>query len=754
MPSSSLAPSPIVSGAPAATNPPTSMPPNAPTVTIDDIIARVRAYQPTADADLLRKAYAFAERAHEGQKRKSGDPYFIHPASVAGVITELRLDMASICAGLLHDTVEDTSVSIDDLEREFGREIAQLVDGVTKLGNLTFQSKEDKQAENFRKMVVAMARDIRVLLIKLCDRLDNMRTLEHMKPEAQERIARETLEIYAPLANRLGISWMKLELEDLAFMYLEPDAFRALQLKVAKSQNEQRAYISEVVKALESRMAEHGFAVEVSGRVKHLYSIYRKIRSSNTEYEQLNDVIAFRLMVESVADCYAALGVIHSKWTPIPGRFKDYIALPKPNMYQSLHTTVFGPGHERIEIQIRTRDMHRVAELGIAAHWKYKEKNQGSGGGVADDEAKRFAWLRQLMEFQKEMKDPAEFLESVKVDLFQDEVYVFTPKGEVRVFPRGATPIDFAYQVHTAVGDKCIGARVNGAIVPLRYKLRNGDSVEIMTRVDQQPSKDWLDIAVTSRAKSKIRNFIRADERERSKKLGEELLERELHKVGVSFTKLQKGSEMRRVTDALKMQNPDELFISLGYGKTSAQDVIEVLGPRTESGQFVVAPPRSVREGAVERIVRKVTGKDEGGIRLNGIDDVLVRYAKCCNPLPGDEIMGFITRGRGITVHRRGCSKGFEADPERRVEIGWDSKAKVNRPVQLKIVTKNQPGILATVGSTFHGLSINITEANCRADLEGRAVNMFTFEIGDLNQLKGVIRALSKVTGVVTVERV
>ncbi|MFI5299657.1 MAG: RelA/SpoT family protein [Polyangiales bacterium] len=749
MPSSSLAPSPVVSDAP-----PASTSPSTPPLTIDDIIARVRAYQPSADGDLLRKAYAYAERAHDGQKRKSGDPYFIHPASVAGVITELRLDMASICAGLLHDVVEDTTVSIDDLEREFGREIAYLVDGVTKLGNLTFQSKEDKQAENFRKMVVAMARDIRVLLVKLCDRLDNMRTLEHMKPEAQERIARETLEIYAPLANRLGISWMKLELEDLAFKYLEPDAFHALELKVAKSQNEQRAYIAEVVKALESRMAEHGFAVEVSGRVKHLYSIYRKIRSSDSEYEQLNDVIAFRLIVESVADCYAALGVIHSKWTPIPGRFKDYIALPKPNMSQSLHTTVFGPGHERIEIQIRTRDMHRVAELGIAAHWKYKDRQHGSGGGVADDEAKRFAWLRQLMEFQKEMKDPAEFLESVKVDLFQDEVYVFTPKGEVRVFPRGATPIDFAYQVHTAVGDKCIGARVNGAIVPLRYKLRNGDSVEILTRTDQQPSKDWLDIAVTSRAKSKIRNFVRADERERSKKLGEELLERELHKVGVSFQKLLKGAEMRRVTDALKMQNPDELYISLGYGKTSPQEVIEVLAPRSESGQFVTQPPRSVREGTVERIVRKVTGKDEGGIRLNGIDDVLVRYAKCCNPLPGDEIMGFITRGRGITVHRRGCSKGFEADPERRVEIGWDSKAKVNRPVQLKIVTKNQPGILATVGSTFHGLSINITEANCRADLEGRAVNMFTFDIGDLNQLKGVIRALSKVAGVVSVDRV
>jgi guanosine-3',5'-bis(diphosphate) 3'-pyrophosphohydrolase len=718
---------------------------------LDDLEARVRSYHPGADFDLLRKAWGFAHRAHDGQTRKSGDPYFIHPASVAGVIAELRLDIASICAGLLHDVAEDTVVTVEEIEKEFGREIAQLVDGVTKLGNLTFQSKEDKQAENFRKMVVAMARDIRVLLVKLCDRLDNMRTMEFMKPEAQERISRETMEIYAPLANRLGISWMKSELEDLAFRYLEPEAWVALRQKVEKSSSQQEGYIESVVRSIESRLAEHGFACEVSGRGKHLYSIFRKMRSQQCDYEQVYDVIAFRIIVESVADCYAALGVIHSKWTPVPGRFKDYVALPKPNMYQSLHTTVIGPGHERIEIQIRTREMHRVAELGIAAHWKYKERGQGAGGGVAEEEAKKFAWLRQLMEFQKELKDPAEFLESVKVDLFQDEVYVFTPKGEVRVFPRGSTPVDFAYAVHTQVGDRCTGARINGAIVPLRYKLRNGDSVEILTSPNQEPSKDWLDFVVTSRARSKIRNHIRADERERSKKLGEELLERELHKASISLQKLAKGPEARRLIEELKMQSLDELYISLGYGKTSPEEVVAVLAPKSESGHW--KPAKDVREGVVERIVRKISGKDDGGIRLNGIDDILVRYAKCCNPLPGDEIMGFITRGRGITVHRRGCTKAFEADPERRVEIGWDSKAKINRPVQLKVVTANRPGILATVGSTFHGLSINITEANCRADPDGRAVNMFTFEIGDLNQLKGVMRALTKVNGVVSVER-
>jgi GTP diphosphokinase / guanosine-3',5'-bis(diphosphate) 3'-diphosphatase len=577
--------------------------------------------------------------------------------------------------------------------------------------------------------------------------------MDSMKQEAQERISRETMEIYAPLANRLGISWMKSELEDLAFKYLEPDAYVSLAQKIARTQKEQDQYIAEVVKAIESRLAEHGFAVNISGRSKHYYSIFRKMKSQQCEYEQVYDVLAFRVLTESVADCYAALGVIHSKWTPVPGRFKDYIALPKPNMYQSLHTTVIGPGHERIEVQIRTHEMHRVAEQGIAAHWRYKERNQGPGGGVAEDEAKKFTWLRQLMEFQKELKDPAEFIDSVKVDLFQDEVYVFTPKGEVRVFPRGSTPIDFAYAVHTQVGDHCVGARINGAIVPLRYKLRNGDSVEILTSPNQHPSKDWIDFAVTSRAKSKIRNFVRAEERDRSRNLGEELLERELHKVGVSLSKLVKNElEMRKVVEDLKLSSLEEVYIGLGYGKISPQQVIEVLQPRSESGHIKIN--KDVKEGLVEKALRKISGKDEGGIRLNGIDDILVRYARCCNPLPGDEIVGFITRGRGITVHRKGCSKGFEADPDRRVEISWDSKAKINRPVQLKVVTANRPGILATVGSTFHGMNVNITEANCRADDQGRAVNMFTFEIGDVNQLKGVMRALTKVQGVVSVERI
>ena len=717
---------------------------------VTDIIDRVRAYQPAADAEMIKRAYDYSSKAHTGQKRKSGDPYFIHPASVAGIITELRLDTASVCAGLLHDVVEDTLATTKDIEREFGNEIASLVDGVTKLGKINFTSKEDRQAENFRKMVVAMARDIRVLLIKLCDRVDNMRTLEHMKPEAQERIARETLEIYAPLANRLGIQAFKSELEDLSFRWLEPDSYTEVETAVAKTKKERDKYIADTSKTLSSKLAEQGFAAEVTGRAKHLYSVWRKMKANECTIEQIHDIIAFRVSVESVSDCYAALGVIHSRWTPVPGRFKDYIALPKPNMYQSLHTTVIGPGRERIEIQIRTHEMNRVAERGIAAHWKYKEKH---GGGIADSDAQRFGWLRQLMEWQKDLKDPAEFLEGVKIDLFQDEVYVFTPKGEVRVFPRGSTPVDFAFAIHSQLGEHITGARVNGKLEPLRYKLRNGDVLEIVTAPHQQPSKDWLDIAVTTRARAKIRNFLRQEQRDKSLKLGRELLEREFQKSSVSLSKLLKNEpELRKMLETLSVGNLDELFISIGYGKIDPKDVLDVVAPPSLDGAKSI-PPEQLREGRLAGFVRKVIRGEDGGIRLNGIDDVLVRYAKCCNPLPGDDILGFITRGRGVTIHRRGCTKAFDTDPERRVEISWDSKAKINRAVQLRVVTANRPGILATVGHTFSNMGINISEANCRAGDDGKAVNVFTFVCSDLNQLKGVMRALQKVQGVVAVER-
>jgi len=715
----------------------------------DQLIDRVRAYQPSVDSELIQKAYDYSFRMHAGQTRKSGQPYIVHPVSVAGILADLRLDAASVCAGLLHDVVEDTLATTDELTKEFGAEVADLVDGVTKLSKINFTSHEDRQAENFRKMVVAMARDIRVLLIKLCDRLDNMRTLEHVTRESQERIARETLEIYAPLANRLGIQAFKSELEDLSFRYLEPDAHTDIVAKLSKTKRDRDKYITDVCKKLSNRLAEQGFAAEVSGRAKHLYSVYRKMKAQESDLEAIHDLIAFRVLVESVSDCYAVLGVIHSQWTPVPGRFKDYIALPKPNMYQSLHTTVIGPGRERIEVQIRTHEMHRVAERGIAAHWKYKERS----GWIAEQDAARFSWLRQLLEWQKELKDPAEFLEGVKVDLFQDEVYVFTPKADVRVFPRGATPIDFAYQIHTQLGDHVTGARINGKIEPLRYKLRNGDIVEVLTGTHQHPSKDWLDFVGTTRARAKIRNYLRQERRDKSRRLGEELLERELHNAGISASKLLKNEpELRRVFDALKIQNLEELLIGIGYGKIHPEEVIKVVAPPDEEGRDS-RPPSTMREGRIAGLMRKVIKRDEGAIRISGIDDVLVRYAKCCNPLPGDDILGFITRGRGVTIHRRGCAKAFDTDPERRVEITWDSKARINRSVQLRIVTANAPGILAHVGQTFMAQGINISEANCRASDDGRAVNLFSFVCEDLQQLKAVMKSLQKVKGVVAVER-
>jgi GTP pyrophosphokinase len=718
-----------------------------------ELAAKVEAYQPQADVDLIRHAYSFAEKAHTGQKRKSGDPYFIHPVSVAEIITDLRLDVASVCAALLHDVVEDTAVSEAELEREFGAEVAFLVDGVTKLSKINFTSKQDRQAESFRKMVVAMSRDIRVLVVKLCDRLDNMRTLEHMSDEGQERIARETMDIYAPLANRLGFARFKNELQDLSFKYLHPDGFADVEKAVAATAPQRDAHIAKVCRLLTTKLAQQGFACQVTGRPKHLYSIYRKMQDRQCQFDQVYDLTAFRVVVESVADCYAALGVIHSMWTPVPGRFKDYVALPKPNMYQSLHTTVFGPSHQRIEIQIRTNEMHSVAEHGIAAHWRYKEK---ISGGLDPKDAAQFAWLRQLMESQNELKDPTEFLESVKVDLFQDEVYVFTPKGDVRAFPRGSTPVDFAYSIHTDVGDRCAGARVNGSIVQLSYKLRNGDLVEVVTNPEQRPQKDWLDWTVTARARSKIRGYLRTVQREKSLKLGRELLQKEMHQANISLARLEKnGAQIDKICHRFGLHRADDLYVNVGYGKLKPHQIVDFLAPyEVADSDRRSMPPASIREGRIEAFVRKVTGRSSHGILLNGVDDVLVRYTKCCNPLPGDEIVGFLTRGRGITVHRRTCEKAFEADPDRRVEVSWDPKAKINRSVKLTVTTANRPGILATVGQTFHSEGININEATCRAGDDGRATNTFTFLCADLTQLKSVMKRLAKIEGVVEVERV
>jgi len=713
-------------------------------VRLTNILEKVKGYHPRADTDLINKAYVYASRAHQGQMRKSGDAYFVHPVSVADIIADMRLDASSVCAALLHDVVEDCEASVSDIETVFGDEVAFLVDGVTKLGKVNFASREDRQAESFRKMLVAMARDIRVLLVKLADRLDNMRTLDHMSEAAQERIARETLEIYAPLAGRLGIQWLKAELEDLSFKHLEPEAHDALETQVKAVSKSTDSYMSDVTAKLQKMLVTRGFSVQASGRRKHLYSLHRKMKSSGISFEQVHDFVAFRVITESVADCYASLGVIHSEWTPVPGRFKDYIALPKSNMYQSLHTTVIGPGNRRVEIQIRTHEMHRTAEYGIAAHWQYKEHT----GGIDPKDAARFVWLRQLMEFQQEVADPEEFYESIRVDLFPDDVYVFTPKGDVKTFPRGSTPVDFAYGVHSEVGHRCSGARVNGAIVPLRHKLQNGDVVEIITSKSHHPSKDWLEFVVTSRARSRIRTYLRTEERKHAVKLGKDLFEKELRKNGMSLSKFLKSKRAKEVFSRFRVGNEDELYARIGIGKLALPTVIEEVVPTEDTERD------SLRPGFFERTVQRVAGDTDGaGIRIEGMDNMLVRFAQCCTPVPGDPVTGWITRGRGVSVHRRGCPRVLELDPERRVQVSWGNDVQVDLPVSLRVMTDDRSGILASVSSVFSSNGVSISEASCLSK-DGRAENLFHFRVGDIDRLREIMRGVAKVKGVLDVERV
>jgi len=711
---------------------------------LDQIISELAGYFPSADVPLVRRAYEFAAQAHDGQTRKSGDPYVTHPLAVAQIIAELKLDVASVCAGLLHDCVEDTSATVEQLGDLFGKEIAFLVDGVTKLGKLPYSTREEQQAENFRKMLLAMARDIRVILVKLCDRLDNMRSLHHLPPEKQERIASETMQIYAPLANRLGIQWVKVELEDLAFKYLYPGEYEQLAAEVAKSRGERLEYIHHVEKLIHKEMTEHGVPCDVMGRAKHLWSIYQKMKRTQRPFEEIHDAIGFRVITDTQMHCYQGLGVAHQTWTPIPGRFKDYIALPKPNLYQSLHTAVIGPRGERIEIQIRTREMNLVAEHGIAAHWKYKE------GSVASVDDKKFAWLRQLMENQKELRDPTEFLESVKIDLFGDEVYVFTPQGDVKALPKGACPIDFAYAVHSNIGDHCSGARVNGMIVPLRYQLRNGDTIEIITSPNQKPNKDWLKLVKTARARTKIRYLLRTEQRDKAVVLGNDLLDKALRKHNTTLARAEK--QLIAAAKELRCVSVDELIIQIGYGKITTQQVLEKALPELTKKEHE-APPRS--ESMLKTLLRKVTRRTAtSGIKVAGEEDILVRFAKCCSPLPGDPIVGFITRGRGVTVHRRDCDKGLDLDPERRIDVEWDGNGKAQHEVAIQILCADKPGLLAHISQSFSDQGVNISQAHCRATDDGRAVNTFHASVRDLDQLKSVIRSLSRIKGVFSVDRV
>jgi GTP pyrophosphokinase len=715
---------------------------------LDQIITDLSSYYPGADLALVRRAYAFAAAAHDGQTRKSGDPYVTHPLAVAGVITELKLDVASICAGLLHDCVEDTSATVEQLGEEFGKEIAFLVDGVTKLGKLPYSTREEQQAENFRKMLMAMARDIRVILVKLCDRLDNMRSLHHLPPEKQERIAAETMQIYAPLANRLGIQWVKVELEDLAFKYLHPGEYEQLSHDVITSRADRLDYIRNVELLIQQEMQSNGVPCEVMGRAKHLWSIYQKMRRTQRPFDEIHDAIGFRVITDTQMHCYQGLGVAHQQWTPIPGRFKDYIALPKPNLYQSLHTAVIGPKGERIEVQIRTREMHLVAEHGIAAHWKYKE-----GKPVVADDEKKFAWLRQLMENHKELRDPAEFLESVKVDLFGDEVYVFTPQGDVKALPKGSCPIDFAYVVHSNVGDHCSGARVNGMIVPLRYQLRNGDTIEIITSPNQKPNKDWLKLVKTARARTKIRYLLRQEQREKAVSLGTDLLDKALRKHSTTLARAEK--QLGVAVKEFKLADLDELIMQVGYGKITATQVVEKALPElAKKPEDPVVKSESILKSLLRRVTTSTRRTAGNGIKVAGVDDVMVRFAKCCSPLPGDLVVGFITRGRGVTVHRRDCDKGLDLDPDRRVDVEWDGSSKAQHEVAIQVLCADKPGLLAHISQSFTDQGVNISQAHCRATEDGRAVNTFHALVKDLDQLRTVIRALSRIKGVFAVDRV
>lgn len=712
-------------------------------IRLNDILNKVTSYNQTADLDLIRKAYVYCAKVHQGQTRLSGEPYLVHPMEVAAILADLKLDVPSVVTGLLHDTVEDTLTTLDELAAMFGDEVANLVNGVTKIGKIHFKTKEESQAENFRKMLLAMSDDIRVILIKLADRLHNMRTLQYQSEIKQRTISRETLEIYAPIAHRLGIQWIKSELEDLSFRYLDPQVYSDLSTKVSTKTKEREAYIKEVKQVIAEKLADHGLRGEVSGRSKHLYSIYRKMVKRNVDIDQIYDLVAIRVLVDDIRDCYEFLGIVHSTWKPIPGRFKDYIAMPKGNMYQSLHTTVIGPTGERMEVQIRTHEMHRVAESGIAAHWKYKE-----GKGYDEREVRRFAWLRQLLEWQQELEDSREFMDSVKVELFPEEVYVFTPKGDVKSFPKGSTPIDFAYSIHSDIGHRCVGSKVNGKLVPLKYELQNGDIVEVITSPHHTPSKDWLKIVRSSRARNRIRAWIKTEERKRSITLGREICEKELRRYSLNFSKLLKTGEIKRAAAEFSFHSEDDLLASIGYGKLSA---VQLVGKLMPGGKLDL--PTEKTESRVEKLFNRLKGKSSSAIQIGGVDDVMVRFGKCCNPLPGDEIVGFITRGRGVTVHTSDCPLALGSDPERRVDIVWSRDKKAVLPVKIRVTCHDQKGILANISQAITNCEANIISAHIQSTVDRMGVNIFEVEVIDLEHLRRVMNAIMKTAGVTQVER-
>jgi GTP pyrophosphokinase len=699
------------------------------------------------DWALIRKAYQFALKAHAGQKRVSGESYITHPLGVAYILADLELDLVTIVTGLLHDVLEDTPVTYDEIEKEFGEEVASLVDGVTKLSRMEFRSKEEHQAETWRKMFVAMARDIRVILIKLADRTHNMRTLRYLNSSKQKEISLETLEIYAPLAHRLGIYKIKWELEDLAFRYLNKQEYYYLVDKLSKKRREREDFIGRMIEILKEKITEAGIAADISGRPKHLYSIYNKMKNQGKDFNEIYDLTAVRIIVDSVRDCYAALGIVHTLWRPIPGHFNDYIAMPKPNMYQSLHTTVVCAENELLEVQIRTKEMHRTAEYGIAAHWKYKEK-------VRDDREfeEKLSWLRQLLDWQQDLKDAHEFMEHLRIDLFADEVFVFTPRGDVIDLPAGSIPLDFAYKIHTDIGNHCVGAKVNGRIVPLEYKLKTGDIVEIITSKQGNPSRDWLKFVKSSQAKSKIRAWFKKERREENIAKGKETLEREIRKLHLEPHLLLKEQLLEEVGAKFNLLSEDDVYAAVGYGGVSPQQVITKLQDeyRKKFGEEKrqLPPP-------VELKPWKGAAKAAKGIKVQGIDNLLIRFSKCCNPLPGDEIIGFTTRGRGISIHRVDCPNIMRAagEKERYLQVFWEADNDLSYPVEIEVTGMDRPNFLTEVMYAVSESKVNITAVNGRMSKDKMAVVHLTFVVRDLEHLEHIMNRIKRVKDVFSVRR-
>jgi guanosine-3',5'-bis(diphosphate) 3'-pyrophosphohydrolase len=707
-----------------------------------ELLDKVRQIRPSEDLDLLRRAYDFAAEQHAEQRRESGDPYLSHPLAVAHLLADMRLDVSTLSAALLHDVVEDTRIPLAQISEQFGPEVARLVEGATKIGRLDLLAPEARQAENVRKMLLAMVNDVRVVLIKLADRLHNMRTLDYLPADRQQRIARETLGIYAPIAHRLGMGAMRGELEDLAFSYLEPEAYLELRKRVESKRKFYEKFLGEVQDQIRKKLVANSIPAEVDGRIKRLYSIHQKIQRQQRTIDQIYDLLAIRVITDNVRNCYAALGVIHQIWPPVPGRFKDYIAMPRPNLYQSLQSTVIRGG-QPFEVQIRTQEMHRIAEYGVCAHWRYKE---GGGAGVDRDD-QRIAWLRQLIEWVQEMEEPSEFLSTLRVDLYPEEVYTFTPKGHVVVLPRGATPVDFAYAIHTEVGHHCVGSKVNGQIVPLRHALANGEVVEILTQKSHGPSRDWLSFVCTSRARSKIRQSINLQERHRATEVGRRLLEKEAREHGVSLKKL--DAELDRVAAEYGCGLADDLYAGVGYGKFAARQVLVKATGEPLGEKRPAEPPR------LTSAVKRMLGMREPAILVRGQDDVLVYRASCCNPIPGDEVIGYITRGRGVAVHHASCPnvQNLLYETERRVSVEWASKSAGTYSVRLRVFAEDKPGILAAVTAAISEADANIRSLESTSD-DLRARIDILLDLADHKQLERILASIRRVAGIFDVERV